>query len=84
MTQNNKLILAKKLLYKSTHRGCKETDIILGNYARKYLANMSYDELKIFEQILNLPDSDIYNWYTKKTKIPTEHDSSIMQQLMKS
>lgn len=82
MIQKNKSVLAKKLLYKSTHRGCRETDIILGQYAQKYINDMSYEELEIFETILNISDSDIYDWYSKKKSVPEKYDSHIMRQLM--
>ena len=61
-------IYLKKLLYKASHRGTKELDIILGNYATNKLENMSDTELNLFEEFLELPDPDIYKWITNKSK----------------
>ena len=60
-------IYLKKLLYKASHRGTKELDIILGNYATNKLENMSDTELNLFEEFLELPDPDIYKWITNKS-----------------
>ena len=72
----------KKLLYQSSNRGCKETDVILGNFAKLHLAEMTDQELKTFEKILYLPDADIYDWYMKKKPVPVENCSKIMTQIL--
>jgi antitoxin CptB len=61
-------IYLKKLLFKASHRGTKEMDIILGNYAANRLEKMSVNELNLFEELLELPDPDIYKWITNKSK----------------
>ena len=35
----NKEILKKKIIYRSTHRGSKEMDILLGNFLEKHIDN---------------------------------------------
>lgn len=72
----------KKLLYQSCNRGCKETDLIIGQFAKQNIENMSDNDLQIFNQILQLPDADIYDWYTKKKPLPKENSSSIMTQIL--
>ena len=51
-------IYLKKLLFKASHRGTKEMDIILGNFAKTNLETMDIDNLKLFEELLELPDPD--------------------------
>ena len=60
----------KKLLYKSTHRGSKEMDIILGKFAHKYLSLFNQDELVMLEAILEMDDNDIYQYALNKKEIP--------------
>ena len=64
----NKTILKKKIIYRSTHRGSKEMDILLGNFAKKYLDTFNIIELKDFEQILLIEDEILYEWYFSKKK----------------
>ena len=60
----------KKLLYKSTHRGSKEIDLILGKFAHKYLSLFNEDELVMLEVILEMDDNDIYQYALNKKEIP--------------
>lgn len=76
------LNLRKKLLYQSHNRGCKEGDLILGKFAQKYLDSMTETELREFEQILQLTDADIYDWYCQKAELPQQHDSKLMRKLL--
>jgi succinate dehydrogenase flavin-adding protein (antitoxin of CptAB toxin-antitoxin module) len=82
MNIKNREQLIKKLLYQSSNRGCKETDIIIGQFAKLNLAKMDDNELKVFEDILQMNDADIYDWYTKKIMLPAEKSSSIMLQIL--
>jgi antitoxin CptB len=72
----------KKLLYQSSHRGCKETDLLLGNFAEKYLATLSSDSLKSYEIILNEADYDIVSWIMKKTNPPIHVDKSLITKII--
>ena len=62
----NKEILKKQIIYRSTHRGSKEMDIVLGNFAKKYIDQFNDHELKDLENLLFVEDEIIYNWYFKK------------------
>jgi len=83
MDIENRTQYIKKLLYQSCNRGCKETDLIIGQFAKLYLDKMSDNDLQIFQQILHLSDADIYDWYTKKKPVPPQHSSAIMTQILK-
>lgn len=74
--------LSKKLLYRSKNRGWKETSLILGRYAEKYLANMSKDDLDIYVTILEQSDIDLYDWLTNKNLPPVHLNSKVMQDLI--
>lgn len=78
-----KTIFAKKLLYQSSHRGCKETDFILGKFAEKFLPSMNIEQLQLFAKILEQNDSDIYDWVTGKSVPPIQLQSSVMDKLLK-
>ena len=63
--ENNK-ILKKKIIYRSTHRGFKEMDLLLGNFVKKYIDTFNHDELKDLVKIIYMEDEIIYRWYFKK------------------
>lgn len=63
-------ILLKKLIYQSNNRGCKETDVILGNFSRKALGDMSLQELRDYQYFLSELDADIWNWVNNISEAP--------------
>lgn len=74
--------LLKKLLYQSCNRGCRETDLIIGEFAKQNLDSMNNEALELFSQILQLPDTDIYDWYTKKKPVPREIINQVLINLL--
>ena len=62
----NKEILKKQIIYRATHRGAKELDILLGNFVKKYIEKFNDNELQDLEKLLFIEDEIIYNWYFKK------------------
>jgi len=56
----------KRLLYRSTHRGMKEMDALLGGYAAKHLDNMSAADLSAFEALMDESDNDLMNWILER------------------
>lgn len=62
----NQHIRLKRLHYRSWHRGCKETDVILGYFADSHLERLSDDQLAVYEQLLGEQDADIWNWLIGK------------------
>ena len=62
----NKEILKKQIIYRATHRGTKEMDILLGNFVKRYIEEFNDNELQDLEKLLFIEDEIIYNWYFKK------------------
>ena len=59
----NKKEKINKILYRSTHRGTKEMDILLGNFVKKNIEGFNDQELCDLSNLLNCEDSIIYDWY---------------------
>ena len=57
---NNKQLFLKKLIYRSKYTGTKETDILLGQFAEKFLPNFSFEYLKLYEKLLESGDPRIW------------------------
>lgn len=77
--------MRSRLIYQSRKRGILETDLLLSSFASKYLKEMSLDELREYDELLNELDWDIYYWATKNyktSKIPDRWvNSKILQKL---
>ncbi len=50
----------KRLLFRCWHRGTREMDLILGRFADAEIAQLSERELSELEQLLEVPDPDLY------------------------
>ena len=77
-----KEILKKQIIYRSTHRGSKEMDILLGNFINKYIDLFNENELNLFDSILECDDEDIYQWILGKKEIPENYSNRTLQLLI--
>jgi len=73
----NNEIIKKQILYRSTHRGTKEMDLLLGSFVKKYINEFNYEELLELEIFLKNEDDDIYKWYFEKKISTTIPDTKI-------
>jgi len=75
--------LRKRLLYKSTHRGMKETDKILGGFALQELGNLNENLLNDFDTLLDVSDNDLLSWILSKEIVPKAFDNEIFRRIVK-
>ncbi len=73
----------KKILWRATHRGMKEMDLMLGEYANKHLATMSDNEIAQFIKILQISDANLHDWITEKTPTPDEFQTQLFAAIKK-
>lgn len=66
MNNNDLEIRRKRLVFQSNHRGCKEMDMMMGQFAERYAADMPEDEMTIYEALLEEDDWDIYAWLNNR------------------
>ena len=55
--------LKKKIIYRSNYRGTKEMDKLLGAFTKKYIESLSVKDLKHLEELLDIDDTNLYNFY---------------------
>ena len=55
--------LKKKIIYRSNYRGTKEMDKLLGAFTKKYIESLKVKDLKDLEELLNIDDTNLYNFY---------------------
>ncbi|WDM85470.1 succinate dehydrogenase assembly factor 2 [Ehrlichia sp. JZT12] len=79
---DNLLTKRKKLLYRSLHRGCKEMDIILGNFALHHIYLLSPEDVHEYEKIINISDHQLYRYITGEESVPLSLDSNVMSNII--
>ena len=50
----------KRLLFRCWHRGTREMDLILGRFADQEIGELTDRELTELEQLIEVPDPDLY------------------------
>ena len=56
-------LLKKKIIYRSNYRGTKEMDKLLGSFTKKYIEILSLKDLIDLEKLLDIDDTNLYNYY---------------------
>ena len=74
----NRSLYIKKLIYRSKYTGTKETDILLGSFAEKHLANLSDDKLLIYEKLLDSGDPRIWRLSIDIEQTNSEKEDTII------
>lgn len=72
----------KRIIYQTWYRGCKETDRILGLFAREHAHSFADGELDMLEDILNESDSDLFNWISGKEPLPKKYKNNNVMKLL--
>ncbi len=73
----------KRLLYRSTYTGTKETDVLLGQFAARHLTELSPEMLDQYEALIDNSDPDLFMWISGRKPVPAEWDTQIMALLQK-
>ena len=71
----------RRLLFRCRHRGIREMDLLLGNFADLHLVGMSDAELGELERWLAVPDQKIFAWINGMESVPADFDSPLFRRL---
>jgi antitoxin CptB len=67
----------KKAIFRSEHRGSKEMDLIMGQFAKRHLPSLTDTELQHYETMLDEEDSTLWNWVIGKHQPNPEYQSLV-------
>jgi antitoxin CptB len=73
----------RRLLFRSWHRGIRETDLLLGRFADAHIADLSDHDLDTYERLLDVPDHDLYLWVSGELDIPDIHRSDLLERIVR-
>jgi len=69
----------RRILFRATHRGTHETDILVGGFVAPRLAGFTEAELDAVEAVVDLPDADLADWLPGRLPIPAAADSPMLR-----
>lgn len=71
----------KRILFRAWHRGIREMDLIMGKFCDAHIADLTDNELEIFEQLIEVPDRDLFAWLTGAEPTPSNYDTEVWRRL---
>jgi antitoxin CptB len=73
----------KRLLWRASHRGIKEMDVLMGGFTRDRVNQMSETELSELEALIDVPDHDLLSWITGEAEVPEQRNSGVLRELLR-
>src|SRR5450631_1271288 len=71
----------KRLLFRCWHRGTREMDLILGRFADAEIAGLTDDELAELEQLIEVPDPDLYAALAGGVALPPQYANALFDRI---
>ncbi len=60
----------------------REMDLIMGTFADSCVNDLSEQDLDLYDQLLEIPDPDLYNWVSGGEDVPEEQMTPVMSMLL--
>ncbi|WP_164924314.1 succinate dehydrogenase assembly factor 2 [Sinorhizobium fredii] len=71
----------RRILFRAWHRGIREMDLILGQFAEAELATLSDRELDELETIMREEDNDLVRWITGEKPLPGRYATALFARI---
>jgi antitoxin CptB len=68
-------------LFRATHRGTFENDLMIGGFVRAHLTNLTEADLDSLEAVMEMPDTDLADWLTGRVAIPPEEETPMLRRM---
>ena len=63
-------IRRKRILYRATHRGTKESDAVVGGFFRQNISEIPNEKLDEADELLDVADADLMDWFMGRIPVP--------------
>ena len=74
----------RRLLFRATHRGTYENDLLLGGFVRDNLDILTEADLEALEALMERPDPDLADWLTGRRPIAPEDATPMLLRIRAS
>lgn len=72
----------KRILFRATHRGTKEADVIIGGFFQENVVGLAEERLLEAEEFLELSDLDLVDWILGRTPVPDRWRGSLLDDVL--
>jgi antitoxin CptB len=74
-------IRRRRLLFRSSHRGTFENDLMIGGFVRAHVADLTDTDLDALEAVMEMPDTDLADWLTGRVPIPPQEETPMLRRM---
>ena len=71
----------RRVLFRAWHRGIREMDLVLGQFADENIDRLTDDELDTLEALMAIDDRDLLQWVTGELPVPLEYDTDVFRRV---
>ncbi len=71
----------RRILFRCWHRGIREMDLVLGQFAETELADLSDEALDELETIMAEEDTDLVKWITGELPLPEKFRTPMFERI---
>jgi antitoxin CptB len=71
----------RRILYRCWHRGIREMDLVLGQFAEDHIATLSEDQLDELENIMAEEDQDLVQMVTGSLAVPEKFQTPLFEKI---
>lgn len=72
----------RRMLFRAWHRGIREMDLILGQFADTEIRTLDGADLDEFEAILGEDDNDLFKWICGKSETPPHLRTALFSRIV--
>ncbi len=71
----------RRILFRAWHRGTREMDLMMGQFADASLRELSEDDLADLEALMEVPDRDVFSWLSGELALPGNYDTPVFHKV---
>jgi antitoxin CptB len=71
----------RRLLFRATHRGTAENDLMIGGFVSAHLSSLTEHDLDALETLMEIPDTVLADWLTGRVPVPPEQDTAMLRRM---
>jgi antitoxin CptB len=68
----------RRLLFRATHRGTYENDLLIGGFVRAHLDDLTEPDIVALETVMEIPDTILADWLTGREPIPDDEQTPML------
>jgi antitoxin CptB len=71
----------RRLLFRATHRGTAENDLMIGGFVSAHLSSLTQADLDALETLMEIPDTVLADWLTGRVPVPPDQQTEMLRRM---